>query len=317
MRELPGVIRGINVLARAPAAFIRRAARWGYRRLGKPVLARFFFTFDAAVQQATFLQRNEPGISAPRFVARHLCSSLLRSARRRIFGSVPTDRARAAMFLGQTLDMLNLAAEVLENFQKNVCGDLPDVPPLVLTRRVRDRILSAGDTPVFFLRRATTESPNYAEAWCELGRLLMQSGKMDESISAFGRVTACTSYADPARNPESIYNIANGVYDKALVWMGQALEKNGDETGALMAYTEALVFKADSSPASLALADLHFRRGALEATIKYCTASMYYLPPVAALPRQGRNLDALAELIEEHLRVLGHTSANRDASTNA
>lgn len=317
MRETPGVVRGANVFARAPAAFMRRVGRWGYRRFGRPILSRLFFTFDAAVQQASFLQRNAPEISAARFVAGHLRSALLRSVRRRILGSVPNDRARAAMFLGQTLDMLNLAIEVLENYQKSVCSDLPDIPPLALIRRVRERILSAGDTPVFFLRRATAESPNYAEAWCELGRLLLQSGEIGKALSALERVPVCTSYADPTRNPESIYNIANGVYDKAWFWTGQAREKAGDETGALMAYTEALVFKADSAPASLALADLHFRRGALEATVKYCSAAMYYLPPVAALPRPGRNLDVLAGLIEENLRLLGLASIDRNAPANA
>ena len=230
--------------------------------------------------------------------------------RRLIYRGNPSTAARSALILGQTTRMLSTADHVLAHYRAGVVAGT-DVPPLDLVRHIEKQIGGAAKG-VGYLRRAVEMAPNYAEAWCELGRVLLEDGKPAEAITAFRMVPLSVSFADPDRQPENIYNIVNGVGVKAWYWQGQAHEQCGEEDLAILAYLEALVLQPNCPIVSRALADVQYRRGAVSASLEYWEYAMSYLPLVVALPRLGRDLRDLPRIIDEHLARLGLRTPSRE-----
>lgn len=230
--------------------------------------------------------------------------------RRLIYRSNPSADARSAFILGQLARMLSTADKVLTHYRVGVVAGT-DVPPLDLVRHIEGQIGGAAEG-VGYLRRTVQAAPNYAEAWCELGRVLLEDGKPVEAIEAFRMVPISASFADPDRQPENIYNIVNGVGVKAWYWQGQAHEQCGEEEQAILAYLEALVLQPNCPIVSRALADVQYRRGAVSASLEYWEYAMNYLPLVVALPRLGRDLRDLPHVIDEHLARSGLRASSRE-----
>ena len=222
------------------------------------------------------------------------------------YGRTPNASARAAMILGQSFDMLNLARNVLEHYRSEVFPGGASLPTLDLVERVRQMLVKNRETPIDYLREAVRRAPNYAQAWLELGRLLIEADRSQEAIAALAKVSISASYDDPDRNPETLYVLANGPYVKAWFYIGHAYEKLGNERAALDAYSEALVYQPGSPVASRALADLLFRRGDVIVSARYWGIAMSYRPFVVPLPKVGRNLNAMKKMIEDNLDRLGN-----------
>jgi len=250
------------------------------------------------------MRRCEPTVGRSTFVGRYIRDAGIAAARWLAYGNRPSEDGRSALLLAQFLQMLNVAEGVLSHYGDVVFGNRI-LPPLQLANEVRRRLTEDGSTPLTYLMTAVVRSPNYAEAWCELGRFLLQAGRTKEAIRALRAVHVSASYADPDRQPEHIYRIVDSVYVRAWYYMGQAYEKQGDGSRAIRAYAEALILQPRCPPVALALAELQLKRGAVRESFTSWRDAIWVTPVVVALPRVGRDLLDLPEVIDHHLRRVG------------
>lgn len=291
--------------------FLQRAWGWAKRKYPQLPVVSIFEHVRRARALGAKAKVWAPFVDGSRMTKRQWRRTAHSTARRFRYGSSPSPAARSALILGQIARMLSTADKVLASYRANVLdGSL--LPPLDMVRHVERQVLRGEADGIGYLRMAVEMAPNYAEAWCELGRVLLEDGKAHQALVALRMVSISASFADPDRQPENIYNIVNGVNVKAWYWIGQAHERCGEEDAAIIAYLEALILQPNCAIVSRALAELQYKRGALTASLEYWEYAMGYLPLVVALPRVGRNLRDLPGVIDEHLTRLGMPSGTRE-----
>lgn len=280
--------------------FLQRAWGWAKRRYPRLPIVSVFEHVRRSRALGSKAHAWAPFITGDRMARRQWRRTARSASHRFLHRGNPSPAARSALILGQIARMLKTADKVLAHYRTDVLAGDP-LPPLELVKGIERQVFQVEPDDLGYLRLAVELAPNYAEAWCELGRVLLEDGRPDEALVALRMVPLSASYADPDRQPENIYNIVNGVKVKAWYWMGQAHECRGDENLAILAYLEALVLHPNCAIVSRALADLQYRRGALSASLEYWEYAMGYLPLVVALPRVGRDLRDLPRVIDEHL----------------
>ena len=291
--------------------FLQRAWGWAKRRYPQLPVVSVFEHVRRARALGAKAKAWAPFADGSQMARRQWRRTGRSMGRRLRYPGNPSPAARSALILSQISRMLSTADKVLASYRANVLDDSL-LPPLDLVRRVERQVQGGEAEGIGYLRMAVQMAPNYAEAWCELGRVLLEDGKAHQALVALRMVPISASFADPDRQPENIYNIVNGVKVKAWYWIGQAHERCGEEDAAILAYLEALVLQPNCAIVSRALAELQYKRGALTASLEYWENAMSYLPLVVALPRVGRDLRDLPRVIDEHLTRLGRPSGNRE-----
>ncbi len=244
-----------------------------------------------------------PGLSAKMVTSRHLARLKHWLVRRLRYGATPSQGSRSAFLLGQYFQMLEAAEDSLFQYQKNA-ESAPAMPSYDLVRKTKMLLEADNRDALFYLSMSVELAPNYAEARCELGRVLLQAGSIDDAIMHLKLVPISSSYHDPDREPESIYGLFSSVYVKGWYWLGKAHEGKGNFTAAIVCYLEAVSIDTECSIARDALAELQVQHGSYAESLVNWSRAISYNPITVALPRTGRDLSVLPAVLKNHLSIV-------------
>lgn len=301
-----------GLLFSSQMAFLRRASGAAIRRVMRWPIPYLLASTSQAFISATAFSRLEPEFGGARFIRGHLRAVCLQRFRRFFFRRTPSDAARAAFFLAQVLDMLQEAEVVLRHYRDVVFGIDKRLLSIELIDDVRNAVPADLRCPITLLKIAVAAAPNYAEAWCELGRQLLAANRPRDAIAAFRRVPVSASYADPERNPETLNlgpHAPQACNVKAYFYVGQAYEELGDDLAALNAYAEASVLQPNVPIVCRSIAALLLKRGHIMESLNYWNPAMFHRPFTVALPKVGRDLRTLPALIAERVSRIRSTKS--------
>lgn len=248
-----------------------------------------------------------PDLSAKVAISKHLARRKHWSARRRQYGNTPSQGSRSAFLLGQYYQMLEAAEDSLLMYQE-IAKSAPEMPSFNLIRKTKKLLQTENRDALYYHYLSVELAPNYAEAQCELGRLLLLAGSVDDAIAHLELVPTSSSYQDPDREPENISGLFSSVFVKGWYWLGQAYETKGDLTAAISCYIEILSIDSACPIACDALAELQVQHGAYVESLEHWLPAISYHPITVALPRSGRDLSVLPTLLKLHLSKIADES---------
>jgi tetratricopeptide (TPR) repeat protein len=162
----------------------------------------------------------------------------------------------------------------------------PDLADIMTHMRLGNGLLAnnAFSSAINCFRRVTQLAPNFADAYCDLGKALSMLSSYDEAIKALERAIAI--------NPNLL---------KAHVSLGDILERQDDKAKALISFQQALRLNPNDPEANYGIGRLMIKQGNSNEAIAYLQTTLKFSPNLA---------EAHAHLASAYLMAMEYELAN-------